>query len=161
MDDRPSRSEIIQRIETAHDRLAMTLVPFTPNQMLESGVVSYWSVKDVLAHLITWNVLSVFEIDAAVKGQPYEYPEETRDQINARAVEQHRGFNLMFVCAEFEASYTMLWETVQKLSDEAFQPGGRIEQALGDTINGALAKNTYEHWLIHEAQIRQWIEQRH
>ena len=47
---------------------------------------------------------------------------------------------------------------VENLPDEAFEPGNRIEKTLNETIHGALANNTYEHWPMHEAQIRAWMD---
>ena len=159
MDDRPSREEIIQRIEAAHDHFVSALTGLTPEQMLEPGAVGFWSVKDVLAHLIFWNVFPVEEIEGALNGETFPHPQETDDEINARSVAKHRTSSLAAVREDFETTYEHILETVRELPDEAFKPDGRFEQALGDTVNGALANNTYEHWPVHEAQIRAWIEQ--
>ncbi len=158
MEERLSREEILSRLQSEYDRFTATLARLTPEQMLEPGAVGYWSVKDLLAHLVYWNVYPVEEIEAAVRGEAFEHPEGTGDEINARAVAQYQGFDLNAVCAAFETTYNTVYETVQQLPNEAFEPDNRIEQALDETIHGALANNTYEHWPIHEQQVREWIE---
>lgn len=159
MEARLPKSEILQRLEVEHKRLAATLARLTPEQMVEPGVVGYWSVKDVLAHLIYWNVYASSEMNAAVDGREFAHPLGTTDEINAQAVMQYSWLDLNTIRAGFETSFNNIREGVQKLPDSAFEPDNPIERALDETIHGALANNTYEHWPIHEQQIRDWIEQ--
>jgi len=35
------------------------------------------------------------------------------------------------------------------LTESDFAPGSALEHALGDTVDGALANNTYEHYVEH------------
>jgi hypothetical protein len=158
MEERLSREEILSQLQIEHDRFAMTLARLTPEQMIEPGAVGFWSVKDVLASLIYWNVFTAQVIDAALRGQPIEHPLFSDHEITARTVEQHQWLDLNAVCAGFEATYNMVHKAVQDLPDEAFIQEVRIEAMWVDAIHMALANNTYGQWSIHEAQIREWLE---
>lgn len=158
MEERLGRDEILRRLEIEHNRLMDTVYRLTLSQLAQPWVVGAWSVKDVLAHLVYWNVFVVQEIEAAVNEEAFEHPQGTTDEINARAVEQYRGFKPDVMVRMCDVTCGMVKTMMQNLPDDAFEPGNRIEQLLDETIHSALANNTYEHWPIHEAQIRAWLD---
>jgi len=158
MEERLSRDEILRRLDLEHQRLMDTFDRLKPEQWLAAGAVGRWTAKDVLAHLVYWNRFPVEELQAALNGSSVAHPEGTGDEINARAVESFRDWTSEAVRSAFEHSYAELVDYVKTLPDKAFEADSLFEQALGDTIHGALANNTYEHWPVHEAQIHEWIE---
>ncbi|MBA3871366.1 MAG: maleylpyruvate isomerase N-terminal domain-containing protein [Anaerolineae bacterium] len=157
MEERLSRQEILRRLTLEHQRLVDTFARLTPEQWIAPNVVGTWTAKDVIAHLVFWNRFPVQELRAAAKGTSVIYPEGTGDEINARAVASFQGWTAETVRSAFEQSYAELLDCVKTLPDSAFEADSLFEQALGDTVEGALANNTYEHWPVHEAQIRTWI----
>ena len=98
------------------------------------------------------------DADRVARARLVTIPEGTGDEINARAVASFQGWTREAVRSAFDHSYGELLECVKSLPKSAFEAGSSIEQALDDTVHGALANNTYEHWPIHEAQIRAWLE---
>lgn len=158
MEDRLERREILQRLRAEHRRLSAALEQLTPAQVMQPDVVGYWSVKDVVSHLVFWNQFAVAEVNAAGSGKAHPHPPGTGDEINAQAVAEHDGRDWGEVHSQFEQSCEQVITLVETLPDEAFEPDNRIEQILEETIHGALANNTYEHWPMHEAQIRMWME---
>lgn len=157
MEERLSRDEILQRLAIEQRRLLDTLARVKPEQQMQSGVVGLWSIKDVLAHLIFWNAFSLQELQAAVDGKLFAHPEGSGDEINARAVAAYADWSADSVQRAFEQSCHEVLDCVKHLPDAAFEAGSTIEQMLDETVHGALANNTYEHWPIHEAQIREWL----
>jgi hypothetical protein len=158
MDDRLTREEILSQLQTEYERLQGTLGRMTKVHMTEAGVVGYWSIKDVLAHLIYWNRLPIRELLAALNGETMEYEEGSVDEINARAVAAYREHSLEETRAEFDQSFQEVVGAISGLPDSAFQPNNPLEEAMGDHIAGVFGSNTYEHYPIHERQIRDWIE---
>ncbi len=158
MEERLSRDEILRRLALEYQRLMDTFARLTPEQWIAPGVVGVWTAKDVMAHLVFWNRFPAEELLAAVDGSTVTHPEGTDDEINARAVASFKDWTPEAVRSAFEHSYSELLECVRSLPKSAFEAGSPIEQALDDSVQGALANNTYEHWPIHEAQIRTWLE---
>lgn len=157
MEDRLSREEILRRLALAYHSLMDTFARLTPAQWAASGAVGTWSARDVLAHLVFWNHFPVQELEAAVQGQSYPHPIGTGDEINARTVAAFHGWTENALRRAFEQSYNDLVACVHSLPESAFEADSQFEQALGDTVHGALANNTYDHWPVHEAQIRMWM----
>lgn len=157
MEERLPREEVLRRLSLEHQRLMNTFARLTPEQWVAPRTVGTWTAKEVLAHLIYWNEYVIGEVQAAVKGAPYTYPEGTTDEMNARAVVHYVDKSADVVRSAFERTYGELLACIENLPDSAFEAGSAIEQALDETIHGALANNTYEHWPIHEAQIREWL----
>lgn len=157
MEERLERGEILQGLRAEHRRLSATLEQLTPAQVVQPNVVGYWSVKDVVSHLVFWNQFAADEVNAAVAGKAHPHPPGTGDEINAQAVAEYDSRDWYEIFSLFEQSSEQIITLVETLPEEAFEPGNRIEQVLEETIHGALANNTYEHWPMHEAQIRAWM----
>jgi hypothetical protein len=157
MDERLPREEVLRRLSLEHRRLMNTFARLTPEQWVAPSAVGTWTAKDVLAHLIFWNEYVIGEVQAATNGIPYIYPEGTTDEINERAVARYQDRSAEDVHHTFEQTYSELLSCIERLPKSAFEADSAIERALDETIHGALANNTYEHWPIHEAQIREWL----
>jgi uncharacterized protein (TIGR00369 family) len=156
MSERLSRKDILRRLKAEYWRLKMTLAGLTPAQMLEPNVVGMWSIQDVMAHLVFWNRYVVAELEAALQGHQYEFDHSDQDAINAKAVALYADRSLEETLADFDSAYQAVVQVVESLPERAFEPDNPLEQALEDTISGALGNNTYDHYPIHEAQIRAW-----
>ena len=49
-----SKAEILNGIHSEYDLLEETLASLSEDQMMQPGVEGDWSVKDVMAHVATW-----------------------------------------------------------------------------------------------------------
>jgi hypothetical protein len=49
-----TKEKIIERIHTERRRLEKNLAVLSDDDMVESGVIGEWSVKDIMAHLFDW-----------------------------------------------------------------------------------------------------------
>lgn len=156
MEARLPRQDILARLDDAYRQFHDALAAVKPEQMEQSGVVGFWSVKDLLAHLIFWNQFPVQELQAALVGVTVAHPDGSGDEINAWAVSFYCDQPADAVREAFEQSYRDLLTCIKALPDSAFDAGSAVEQVLGETVHGALGNNTYEHWPVHEAQLRAW-----
>lgn len=149
--------EILSRLEHAYTRLDTTLAPLSWAKMVEPGVTGYWSVKDIVAHLIYWNRHPVTELETALNGDSVAANgHKDIDRINAEAVLAYRNCSIEETLTAFQESYQAVHEIIATLPDSAFEPDADITIRLGDTIEGAFANNTYDHYVLHEAQIHDW-----
>lgn len=158
MQERLSRAEILQRLDSEHNRLVATVAELTPAQMIEAGALGTWSAKDILAHLVHWTRFPTHEIKAALEGRKFDYDERHVDEINAQSVAHYRDRSPAEVLVDFERAFDQVLITVESLPDSAFEPDNALERLLDDTIAGVLNNNTYDHYALHEGHIRKWIE---
>lgn len=154
----PGKVEILTRLEDAYSRLETTLAPLSWAQMVEPGVAGYWSVKDIIAHLIFWNQHPVNEVQAALSDEMYEFDHSRDiDLINGEAVLVYRDSSIEEALDAFRDSYQAVRDTISSLPDSAFESDADITGLLGDTIHGTFADNTYEHYALHLDQIQSWV----
>lgn len=158
--ERLDKAEILNRLHAEYEWLQTTLAKLTPEQMLEAGVVGYWSVKDVIAHLVFWNRYPVTELEHALAGKPFAFDHSALDEHNARAVAAYANRSLEETLADFEATFQQVVQAIEALPDAAFEPDSELERRLDDTIAGAFGNNTWEQYHEHGEQIRAWIHNR-
>jgi len=152
------KPELLRRLQNGFQQFNALLERLTPEQKLEPNVVGVWSVKDLLAHFIAHEQRALDEIHHALRDEPYHFAHECNDTFNEGAVLAYRAQPYADVYAAWSRSVERVLAEVAQLADADFDPAGRVVQALDDTIDGALANNTYEHWAEHGAQVEAWLE---
>lgn len=160
MDNHVGRAELLGRLARSYERVMAVIAPLGPAQLEATGVVDDWSIKDLLAHFIAHEQFALAELDHARRGERYDPGPGGSDAINARAVAERRQDSGASVLRDWQASYQRLVSAVQALSDADFDPAGPLAQALGDTIDGALGNNSYEHYAEHLPAIEDWLRAR-
>lgn len=121
------------------------------------GVVGVWSLKDVLAHLIAHEQRALGELAAAKQGRRLIINHAEIDSFNAGAVAACRVMPFALVRDQWQRSFRRVVEAVTALTDADFDPRGDVVRLLDDSIDGALANNTYAHYDYHGAQIAAWL----
>jgi hypothetical protein len=157
MQERPTRHDILARLQTEYDRLLATVARLTPEQMTTPGVTGTWSVKEILAHLIFWNMVAVRGVEAAQRGETLPHNRRGPDWINAGAVAHYRDRSVDEVISDFKRSFLEVTRTLENLPNSVFEPGSPVEVALKDSIAGTFDNNTTDHYALHEAEIRAWL----
>jgi hypothetical protein len=151
-----TKGELLSRLAREHAQLVAMLAQLTPQERLAPGVVGEWSIKDVLAHLIAHEQRALLELQAAQQGAGVMIDHEATDRFNADAVMSRRAESYEAVRAAWDASYRVVESAVEALSDADFAATSLVVTTLQDSIDGALANNTYEHYAEHRRQIEQW-----
>ena len=139
-------------------------------RMTLKGVTGKWSIKDILAHILAYELYIADRMNEILHGQEYTpcktqsaldafleefgYPDFGSpllddDAPNAWVVEKHKNVSLEDVATQeiqaFSSIVTMLEKMPQKLVDE---------HNLFDRI----ANNTFKHYREHLRDIRQWLK---
>lgn len=157
MDQHVDRDELLVRLDQSYQKVMAVIAPLTPAQLETPGVVGDWSIKDLLAHFIAHEQFALAELAHARRGQPFEPEAHSSDAINARAVGARAHEPAASVLRDWQASYQQVVSAVRALADADFDPAGPLAQALGDTIDGALGNNSYEHYAEHLPAIETWL----
>jgi len=118
--------------------------------MMESGVVGYWSVRDVLAHIATWDEEALKALPLILEGK--STPRYTRyggiDSFNAREQERKQHLSIELVKQELVATHQRLLDFLAELPESAFFPKSRFVKRL--------RLDTYGHYREHANQVTQW-----
>jgi hypothetical protein len=153
------KQELLRRLHSGFARLHQMIAHLTPQQLDTAGVIGTWSIKDTIAHFIAHEQFALNELSAARRGESYRNPFRDSDAMNAAAVAQYVDEPVDRVLRAWEASFRQVVATVDSLTEADFSPDGSVVHCLGDTIDGALANNTYEHYAEHLPAIEAWMRQ--
>lgn len=149
------KSELLRRLHEGYARYNALLDRLPPEQKTVSNVTGVWSVKDIVAHFIAHEQRALDELRCALQNKAYSFDFSCNDTFNEGAVLAYRMQSYSTVYAAWSRSVESVIAEVSQLTDADFDPNGRVVQALGDTIDGALANNTYQHWEEHGVQIEE------
>jgi hypothetical protein len=149
-----NRQQLMRRLETTWAALQDSYAELSAAEMTTPGVVNGWSVKDILAHVTTWDeeALTYLPVILAGRKPPRYAAVGGLDAFNARMAEQKRDLPLPEVLAQLEATHRRLLAYVATVPEEHF--------ARETPFRHRLRLDTYSHYPIHTRSIQAWREGR-
>ena len=148
-----NRERLLNRLETAWSELKASYADLSESQLTKPGVTGDWSVKDILAHVTTWEAEALKylpDILAGKKPPRYSVLYGGIDAFNARMAEEKRGLSLSEVLAQLEATHRELLDQVHSAPEGQFARETRWRRRL--------RLDTYSHYPEHTRAIRAWRE---
>ena len=146
--------KLLQRLDTAWAAFKESYAGLSDAHLTEPGVIGDWSVKDILAHVTTWEEEALQHLPLIIAGgRPPRYVTYGGlDAFNAQMTEQKRGLALADVRRQLD-------ETHRRLI--AFIRGAPAVQFARETrARRRLRLDTYGHYPLHTEAIRAWWERR-
>ena len=116
------REKLLETIEQRWGDLLGSVEGLSDEEMLEPGVVGDWSVKDILAHVTTWELEARKHLPEIAAGKPQQRYKDVYgglDAFNALKFEENRARSLAEVRSR-------LAETHEQLLDLSGDRSGRI-----------------------------------
>jgi hypothetical protein len=165
MDEKMTKGEILGLIREEREALEKTLRELNEAQMIEPGVESDWSVKDILAHITDWELRMVRWIEESQRGEVPQRPEpgmtwDDLDQLNDRIFRLNKDRPLRDVVADFHASFQKALEAVDSPTEADLLDPERFEWRDGDPMWQMVAANTWWHYKEHNETISNWSKGR-
>jgi hypothetical protein len=145
------RQQLLQRLDKAWVAFNESYAGLSDAQLMEPDVTAAWSVRDILAHVTTWEEEALKHLPLILKsGTPPRYSVQYGgiDAFNARMTEQKRSLSLCEIRAQLAATHARLVDFVQTAPEQ---------QLIGATrFRHRLRLDTYSHYPLHAEAIRQW-----
>ncbi len=148
-----TREQLLDKLEKAWADLKASYAGLSEAQMTEPGVTGTWSVKDILAHVTTWEEEALKMLPLIREGvTPPRYADAYGglNAFNALMSERKRGLSLSEVLAQLDDTHRRLIEYVQSVPDDLFTTETRFRRRL--------RLDTYSHYPEHARAIREWRE---
>jgi DinB family protein len=148
----PLRQRLLGKLDEAWAALKASYAGLSDSRLTEAGVTGDWSVKDILAHVTTWDREALTHLPLIIAGgRPPRYVKYGGiDAFNARMTEETRGLSLSEVLRQLDDTHGRLNDFVQRAPDAQF---------TGDTrFRRRLRLDTYGHYPLHAQGIREWRE---
>ena len=158
-----SKAQLLDWIKNARAPLDRLIGQLTEEQMLQPGVENRSSVKDLLAHITTWEQHLVRRLAAAAKDKvPEVYvidPDEPGepegiDAVNEYIFTRNAQLPLRQVLSDFHRSLQDVLQAVDALSEhDLFDPQG-LTQLFGYPVERIIGSDTFYHYPEHIQSIR-------
>ena len=145
------RSQLLRRLEKAWLDFQQSYAGLAERDLHWHGVTGTWSVRDIIAHVTTWEEEALTHLPLILKGGTpprYSVRYGGLDAFNARMTEQKRSLSLSEVREQLAATHDRLIEFIQRVPEH---------HLIGNTrFRRRLRLDTYRHYPIHAEAIRQW-----
>src|SRR5262245_35124371 len=149
-----NRRQLLARVDKAWAALEESYARLSDGELMEAGVTGTWCVRDILAHVTTWEEEALKHLPLILEGGTpprYSVRYGGLDAFNARMMEDKRGLTLLEVREQLAATHGRLIEFVQRVPEH---------HLIGDTrFRRRLRLDTYGHYPIHAEAIRVWRQQ--
>jgi Mycothiol maleylpyruvate isomerase N-terminal domain len=122
---------LLDRLEAAWAALTESYAGVPDAKLVEPGVVDDWSVKDVLAHVTTWEQEALRHLPLIIAGgTPPRYAAQGGiDAFNARAAEAGRRRSLAEVLRRRDETHARLLEFIRSQPEGTFAGQTRARRA--------------------------------
>jgi hypothetical protein len=147
------RQQLLKRLDKAWCVFKESYARLPDSQLLEPGVTGAWSVRDIIAHVTTWEEEALKHLPGVLmdKRPPrYSVTYGGIDAFNARTTEQKKDLSLREVFRHQEGVHSLLLKLVERVPED---------QLGGDTrFRHRLRLDTYGHYPKHASAIKEWRE---
>lgn len=123
------------------------------SQMSQPGVNGEWSVKDLIAHVTTWEEEALKSLPLITQGRRlprYKDLYGGLDAFNALMTEKKRGLPLSYILNQMEVTHKQLIAYINNTPEEMFTSETRFRRRL--------RLDTYSHFPEHTQAILAWRE---
>jgi hypothetical protein len=148
------RQRLLRRLDTEWKALKESYAGLDDVRLMEPGVTGDWSVRDILAHVTTWEEEALKQLPLILEGgKPPRYVRYGGiDGFNAQMTERKRSLSLSEVLSQLDQTHRRLIEFIQSAPEDQLSRETRFRHRL--------RLDTYSHYPKHAEAIRRWREQR-
>jgi uncharacterized protein (TIGR03083 family) len=149
-----NREQLLHRIDTAWEAFQESYAGLSDGELTEPGVVEGWSVKDILAHVTTWEEEALKYLPLVIEGRrpPRYVTYGGIDAFNAMMTERKRGLSLDEVRTLMDETHQRLLAYLETVPAEEYRRETRFRHRL--------RLDTYSHYPLHTEAIREWRARR-
>jgi len=157
-----TKTQLLAELRSARAEWDELLAQVGEARLTEPGAVGDWSVKDVIAHLTSYNRWFVNASEAYFRGQPPPLDGSEGLTFEARNQFYHQQTQAQPLAEVLEQSHQVfqrLLAMVERHSEEFLTQPQQFEGAPGPIVIGELLKgDCYDHYRGHAQTIRTWLE---
>jgi hypothetical protein len=144
------KQQLLKQLEKAWAAIKESYAGLSDSQMTEPGVMGNWSVKDILAHVTTWEEEALKYLPLIITGgRPPRYIQYGGiDAFNAKMTEQNQSLSLSDVLRQLDVTHLRLIDYIGSVPEEHYTRETRFRHRL--------RLDTYSHYPKHARAIREW-----
>src|SRR5919197_2946721 len=117
------RQQLLKQVDKAWAAIKESYAGLSDSQLTEPGVTGKWSVRDILAHVTTWEEEALQYLPVILNGGwPPRYSTKYGgiDAFNALMTQQKRSLSLAEVLTQLEETHCRLIDYIRSAPEEQF-----------------------------------------
>lgn len=148
------RQQLLKRLGAAWQAFKASYAGLSNAQLMEPGVTGAWSIRDIIAHVTTWEEEALHHLPVVLEGRRpprYSVTYGGIDAFNALMTTKKEGLSLSEVLRQQEEIHRRVIDMIERASED---------QVIRETrFRRRLRLDTYNHYPKHTQAIRRWREQ--
>lgn len=148
------RRQLLQRLDRAWLAFKASYVGLSEAQLMEPGVTGAWSVRDIIAHVTTWEEEALEHLPGILEGRRpprYSVAYGGIDAFNALMTRKKAGLSLAEVFRQHEETHGQLIALIERVPADQLTSKTRFRRRL--------RLDTYGHYPKHAGAIQRWRQQ--
>lgn len=155
-----SKSELLDELRAARQTLLAAIDGLPEEAMYQPGAAGYWSVKDVLAHLVAWEAELVTALSRKLspryKNAPSVVKIDEIDEWNDEQYHLNAQKPLQVIVDDFHGVHKHLLLAVEDLDETTLTDPLRFEWMEGEPLSYLVKEIAIWHEEEHAEDIQQW-----
>ena len=150
-----NRSRLLKRLEEEWAAFADSYAGLSDPELMEHGVTGTWSVRDIIAHVTTWEEEALKHLPLILDGgRPPRYSTTHGgiDAFNAWMTERKKDLSLSEVRRQLADTHRRLVAFIERAPEDQLRGETRFRRRL--------RLDTYGHYPLHGEAIRAWRRRR-
>jgi hypothetical protein len=146
-----TRQQLLQRLDKAWIAFKDSYAGLSESDILEPGVTKAWSVRDIIAHVTTWEEEALKHLPAILEGRRpprYSVTYGGIDVFNALMTTKKAGLSLAEVYSQQEEVHRQVIDVVMRTPHDQLGHDTRYRRRL--------RLDTYGHYPKHTEAIQRW-----
>jgi hypothetical protein len=118
------RVQLLKRLEVSWEALKASYAGLSQSEMTKPGVIGAWSVKEIIAHVTSWEeeALKHLPLIVADKRPPlYSATYGGIDAFNAQTIERKKRLSLSEVLRQRDKTHSRLLDFIQTVPEAHFE----------------------------------------
>ncbi len=154
-----TKDSLLSESEKERSALDAYLSELSAEQMLQSGIVGEWTVKDVLAHLYEWEQMVLRWLAAGQRGEQPHVPAQGYNwgqlpALNEQIRRRHDSLSLDEVLAIYRESHREITETMESIPEETLFTRGLYPWMNKNTLAAYFTSATSSHYRWARKELR-------
>jgi hypothetical protein len=150
-----TRRQLLQRLDVAWRAFKESYAGLSEAELLEPGVTGAWSIRDIIAHVTTWEQEALAHLPSILGGHRpprYSVTYGGIDAFNALMTTKKAGLSLAEVFRQQDEIHRQVIDLIDRAPEDQWIRETRFRRRL--------RLDTYDHYPKHTEAIRRWRERR-
>jgi hypothetical protein len=153
------KNDILIQLTESREKILAAIENLSEEEMIQPGMGSGWSIKDLLVHLTRWEaelVKLLWQAGQGIRPTTMHFSQLEVDEINQRWYAESRSRPLDLVLKDFHGVRTQTIRRVKDLTEQALTDPQHYPWLDGQPLWEWIAGDSYEHEAEHIADMLSW-----